>query len=65
MSSRKKDKLQVFTQTSNEPYLRHHYKIVLTNNQTITVDNYHDVHVYWSSIPYELRSHVEVISQLG
>ncbi len=36
-----------FTQTSNEPYLRHHYKVVYSNGKNVVVDNYTDVHQLW------------------
>jgi len=38
---------ETFTQTSNEPYLRHHYKLVYKNGKSIVVDNYADVHQLW------------------
>lgn len=49
-----------FTQTSNEPYVRHHYQLVYQNGRKVVVDNYHDVHVLWN----EQVSHVEVLDLL-
>ena len=65
MSSRKKQKLKTFTQTSDEPYIRHHYRVVYANGQQVIVDNYHDVQVHWYSVPDQFRSHVEVLDGLG
>lgn len=36
-----------FTQTSEDPYLRHHYKVVYRNGNSVVVDNYADVHQLW------------------
>lgn len=47
-----------FTQTSNEPYLRHHYRVVYKNQKPVVVDNYADVHSLWKT------SHPEYIEVL-
>ena len=39
---------ETFTQTSNELYLRHHYKVVYKNGKSVVVDNYADVHQLWA-----------------
>ena len=39
----------VFTQTSHEPYDRHDYEVVLTNNKVVKFDNWEDVQRYWWS----------------
>ena len=36
-----------FQQTSDEPYDRHDYKIVLKNGKSITFDDYEIVNAFW------------------
>jgi hypothetical protein len=50
-----------FTQTSDEPYLRHDYKIHFINKKTRTFDNYQDVLQTWFQTPSELLDYVEVL----
>lgn len=38
-----------YRQTSDEPYLRHHYKVVYKNQKPVVVDNYADVHSLWKT----------------
>jgi hypothetical protein len=52
---------QVFKQTSNEPYLRHDYKLVYTNKTSKVFDNYEDLSNTWFQTPNQLLSHVEVL----
>ena len=42
----KKDDPRYFSQTSNESYDRHHYKIV-SQTKTIVVESWDDVQEYW------------------
>ena len=51
--------METFTQTSNEPYDRHHYKIVFEDDDWITVETYQDVHTVWHQ--FQGASHVEVL----
>ena len=51
--------METFTQTSDELYDRHHYKIVFEDDDWITVETYHDVHSVWHQFPG--ASHVEVL----
>ena len=53
--------MKTFTQTSDQPYTRHHYKIVATDGQHVIVDNYYDVMRTWMSTPLGILSHVEVL----
>lgn len=39
--------METFTQTSNLPYDRHSYSIVLKNKKVIHFDNWEDVSEYW------------------
>jgi hypothetical protein len=51
----------IFTQTSNKPYIRHNYRICYTNKKTKTVDNYQDVLQIWFQTPNEMLDYVEVL----
>jgi hypothetical protein len=52
---------KIFKQTSDEPYIRHHYKLVYSNNQEVLFDNYMDVQAAWFRSPSNFVSHIEVI----
>jgi len=52
---------KTFTQTSNEPYDRHHYKMVYSNNQSVVVDSWEKVRKLWWETPSQFASHIEVI----
>ena len=41
--------METFSQTSNDPYLRHYYKVI-SEKQTFVVDNYADVIQLWYSV---------------
>jgi len=53
--------METFKQTSDEPYLRHHYKLVYSNGQSVVFDNYTDVQMSWFQTPSEFVSHIEVL----
>ena len=53
--------MKTFTQTSDEPYIRHHYKLVFTNGHEVVFDNYYDVYHLWINNPKELFDYVEVL----
>jgi hypothetical protein len=53
--------MKTFTQTSDEPYNRHHYKVVFTDGREVVFDNYADVQQLWYNNPKEMFSHVEVL----
>jgi hypothetical protein len=38
---------EYFTQTSNDPYIRHKYKLVYKNKKAVIFDNYQDVQSAW------------------
>ena len=42
----KKDDPRYFSQTSDKPYDRHHYKII-SQTKTIVVESWDDVQEYW------------------
>lgn len=50
-----------FNQTSDEPYDRHHYKIVMTNGECVVVDSYDLVQSIWFQKPSQFLSHIEVL----
>jgi len=50
-----------FRQTSDEPYLRHDYKLIKTNGDTVVFDNYEDVQRMWFEYNGNFLSHVEVL----
>jgi hypothetical protein len=60
-SSHDTEELKIFKQTSNEPYLRHHYKVVYNDGTHQTFDNYEDVQVLWWNRTGNFLSHVEVL----
>lgn len=53
--------LKTFKQTSNEPYIRHHYKLVLVDGREVIFDNYEDAQVTWFQSPKQFLSHIEVL----
>lgn len=55
--------MKSFTVTSDKPYDRHDYKVVLSNQQSFVFDNYADCLSLWFQIPEELKGHVEVLDK--
>jgi len=53
--------MKTFTQTSDEPYDRHHYKIVYVNGQSSTFTNYYDLMQQWFASPEAFTDYVEVL----
>ena len=54
---------QYFELTSEEPYDRHDYKVVMTNGKTIITDNWDTVQMLWFQNPPQFISHVEVLDK--
>jgi hypothetical protein len=52
-----------FEQTSDEPYVRHEYKLVYSNDQSVVFDNYEDLRRSWWETPDQFLSHVEVLDK--
>jgi hypothetical protein len=44
-----------------KPYLRHDYKVIFANSNSVIFDNYEDVQRTWFETPNQLLSHVEVL----
>jgi hypothetical protein len=53
----------LFKQTSDEPYLRHDYKVHFTNGKSIIFDNYEDVQRTWFQTPQQLLDYIEVLDR--
>jgi hypothetical protein len=52
-----------FTQTCNQPYDRHKYKLYLTNGKVEQYEWYDELQARWFQTPKEFLSHVEVIDR--
>ncbi len=50
-----------FTQTSDKPYDRHFYRIVLTNGKSMVIEDYDQMRAMWFQYESKYLSHVEVI----
>ena len=54
--------METFTQTSNEPYDRHHYELHFTDNKTLVFDDYERMRSHWFQwVATGRLSHVEVL----
>jgi hypothetical protein len=53
--------LNSFTQTSNDPYSRHDYKLHYTNKKSEIFDNYEDVQRTWFQTPSQFLDYIEVL----
>ena len=54
---------QYFQQTSDEPYDRHNYKVVLLNGQSVVVDAWDLAQAIWFQQPSQFLSHIEVLDK--
>jgi hypothetical protein len=55
--------LETFAQTSNEPYIRHDYKVHYTNKKPEIFDNYEDVQRTWFQTTNQFLDYVEVLDK--
>ena len=55
--------METFSQTSDQPYNRHNYKLYYTTGKTIVFDNYEDVQLTWFQTSPDFLSHVEVLDK--
>lgn len=53
---------EFFKQTSDEPYLRHDYKLVYNDKRFKIFDNYEDFYATWFQTPNQFLSHGEVLN---
>jgi len=58
----KKSDPQYFEVSSEDPYIRHHYKVVDANGDSVILDNWQDTAVLWWNMKTFL-SHIEVLNQ--
>jgi hypothetical protein len=54
---------EYFQQTSNEPYIRHDYKVHYTNKKPEIFDNYEDVQRTWFQTTNQFLDYVEVLDK--
>lgn len=52
-----------FEQTSNDPYIRHDYKIHFKSKKPEIYDNYADVMQTWFQTPTQFLDYVEVLDK--
>jgi hypothetical protein len=52
---------EFFEQTSNQPYVRHDYKLHYTNKKSEIFDNYEDVQRTWFQTPSQFLDYIEVL----
>lgn len=50
-----------FSQTSNEPYIRHRYKLIKADGNFMIFDNWEDTQMVWWNTPSQFLSHIEVL----
>jgi hypothetical protein len=62
-SSYNNQQMKIFQQTSDEPYLRHDYKVVYDDGTYQVFDNYEDVQLLWWNRTGNFLSHIEVIDR--
>lgn len=62
-SSYNNQQMKIFQQTSDEPYLRHDYKVVFEDGKTVVFDNYEDAQLLWWNRSGNFLSHVEVLDR--
>ena len=54
---------EFFKQTSDEPYDRHIYRFIDSNNNSIIVESYEQVYEKWFNTPSMLKSRIEVLDK--
>ena len=54
---------KTFEQTSNEPYIRHDYKVCFKTKKPEVYDNYADVMRTWFQTPHQVLDYVEVLDK--
>jgi len=55
---------EFFRQTSDKPYDRHIYRFIDSNNNSIIVESYEQVHEKWFNTPSMLKSRIEVLDKI-
>ena len=54
---------QFFEQTSDKPYDRHIYRLLLADGKTIESDVYEDIKAAWFQLPALFKLHVDVLDK--
>jgi hypothetical protein len=52
-----------FTNSSDEPYDRHNYKVVLANGESLNTDAWDIAQSIWFQYPSSFLSHIEVLDK--
>jgi len=52
-----------FTESSSEPYDRHHYKVIKTDGMSLTVESWGEAQSIWWNTPSSFLSHIDVIDK--
>jgi hypothetical protein len=55
--------METFSQTSDEPYIRHDYKLIYEDGNQVVFDNYEDVQLFWFQRGGHFLSHIEVLDK--
>ena len=50
-----------FSQSSDEPYDRHHYRFVYSDGQSKIFESYERAQQEWFNLPKVFKSHIEVL----
>lgn len=58
-----KQEVKTFKQTSDDPYIRHDYKVVFEDGKTVIFDNYEDAQLLWWNRSGNFLSHIEVLDK--
>ena len=54
---------EFFEQTSDLPYDRHVYRLVLTDGRTADFDDYDDIRATWFQMASLFKSHIDVLDK--
>ena len=55
--------VEPFTQTSDKPYIRHDYKLTLTNGQSVITQSWEEIQTMWFQLPSNLKGTIEVLDK--
>ena len=58
-----RDDPQYFTETSSEPYDRHHYKVIKSTGEHVVVESWEQAQSIWWNSPPHFLSHIEVLDK--
>jgi len=57
------DSPQYFTETSNESYDRHNYKVIRADGKSVIVDSWELSREIWWNTPCHTLSHIEILDK--